>query len=131
MEILIFIFCGYITRHKQYALLNSTIHNLLLILFFSISSCPNHVLGKELSFCNRFKFSNSNMCMIWWCTCKSVIFQTQIISWSNRVYILKYLRFYCIFGFKDIKKIRVCGKKFSSYCQNHNCLLNALTTKIS
>ena len=54
--------------------------------------------GKEMSFCNKLKFSNSYIFANWWC--KPLIFQTYII-WSNHIHSLKYTMS-TTFGWKDI-----------------------------
>ena len=53
---------------------------------------------KELSLCPKIKLLNPYIFAAWWC--KPLIFQTLII-WSNRIHILKYLRF-TTFGCSDL-----------------------------
>jgi len=54
--------------------------------------------GKEMSFCNKLKLSNSYISATGWC--KPLIFQTYII-WPNNIHSLKYKRS-TTFGWKDI-----------------------------
>ena len=44
---------------------------------------------KEVNFCHILKFSNTYICVIWWC--KPFIFQTLTV-WSNIIHSLKYQR---------------------------------------
>jgi len=48
------------------------------------------IISKELSLYHKLKFCNLYILTTWWC--KSLIFQTLVI-WSNRINILKYLRY--------------------------------------